>query len=170
MFCFFVAKCCSQFFRRSRTCFPLLFHMFFFFLRIEATGSGHHNARNDQSTSSSSKKRRPARQEAWFTLFVKPTDFVSQGVQMNTDVHVLGHGPAARAHHHWRQRRRHDPVGTESLCMVRPVPLPSPDVAQLYPSLHRCTLSTQATAEILLCPPSPASSSTEASGVFSNLL
>ena len=94
------------------------------------------------------------------------TDFFPQGVQMNTDVHVLGHGPAARAHHHWRQRRRHDPVGTESLCMVRNVPLPSLDVAQLYPSLHRCTLSTQATAEILLCPPSPASSSTEASGVF----
>ena len=43
---------------------------------------------------------------------------------------------------------------------------PSPDVAQFYLSLHRCTLSTQATTEILLCPPSPASSSTGASGVF----
>ena len=104
-------------------------------------------------------KRRPARQGAWFTLFVHSTAFFPQGVQLNTDVHVLGHGPAAFIHRHWRQGRRHDPVGAQSLCMVRPVPI-SPDVAQIFPSLHRCPLSipsTQATTEILLCPASPAS-------------
>ena len=36
-----------------------------------------------------------------------------------------GHGPAAWAHRHRRQRRRHDPVRAESLCMVRLV-LPQP--------------------------------------------
>ena len=42
-----------------------------------------------------SQKRRPAREEAWFTLFVHSTAFFPQEVQMNTDVHFLGHRPSA---------------------------------------------------------------------------
>ena len=36
-----------------------------------------------------------ARWEAWFTFFVNSTGFFPQGVQTSTDVHFLGHGPAA---------------------------------------------------------------------------
>ena len=57
MFCFLLPNVVRNFFRRSRTCFPFPFQMFFYFLRIEATGSGHHNARNDQPTSASPKKK-----------------------------------------------------------------------------------------------------------------
>ena len=59
-----------------------------------------------------------------------------------------------------RQRRRHDPVGAESLCMVRPVP------PQLGRGTARPVVYTLASTEVVPCTPSPSWPSPGVSELF----
>ena len=101
--------------------------------------------------------RCPARCGTRFT-----TTFFPQGVQMGTDVHFLGHRPAACAHRHTRSHRSRVLVHGATCTL-------SPDVAQVNPSFHRCAPSTQkpstlAPTGVNPCTPRLAYSGTEASG------